>query len=161
MLEKEQNFRFHKDPHDPYLAFLPLEVRKKMSTRLYRSYRSYMVIISNILADHDRRGKIPDFQTICSLLPPQPNFAAHQIFGSPLVMTDEWFYRDKGGYIDFVLECLIEMAAQENNETDTIWLKRTAGMRSCNNDENFDLVRRKLGMWGDLLYRMSFRALLV
>ena len=150
MLEKIQNFESHGDPHDPYLAFLPVEVRKKMSTQLYRGYRSYMVIISNILANPDRRGKVPNFFTICSLLPPQPNFVAHQIFGSPLVMTDEWFYRDEGGHIDFVLECLIEMAAQENNETDTVWLERTAEMRSCDNDENFDLVRRKLGVWGDL-----------
>jgi hypothetical protein len=150
MLQRIQNFGFRGDPHDPYLGFLPLKVREAMSTRLYRGYRSYMVIISNILADRNRRGKIPDFRTICSLLPPQPNHVAHEMLGVPLLITDEWFYRESGGHIDNVLECLIEMAAGENNETDTVWMKRTAGMRSCDNDDNFDLVRRKLEMWGDL-----------
>jgi hypothetical protein len=147
MLEKIQNFESHGDPHDPYLAFLPVSVREKMSKRLYRGYRSYMVIISDILDNHDRRGKVPDFLTICSLLPPKPNYFAHHLFDSPLVITDEWFYREEDGHIDFVLECLIETAAQE---TDALWLEYTAGMRSCNNDENFDLVRRKLEMWGNL-----------
>jgi len=64
-------------------------------------------------------------------------------------MSDKWFYRDKG-HIDNVLECLIETAAQEDNSKDTVWLKRTASMPSCDNDYNFDLARRQLGMWGDL-----------
>jgi len=77
MLERIQNFGFHQDPYDPYLAFLPVGVLDEMSTRLYKDYRSIMVIISNILADRDRdRLKVPDFDTICSLLPPQPNFVA-------------------------------------------------------------------------------------
>jgi hypothetical protein len=146
MLEKIQCSRFY-DTQDPYLAFLPLEVREKMSTRLYKGYRSYMVIIADILADHQRR-KIPDFLTICSLLPPGPSIIDTMMCSKR--MSDEWFYRDNGGHIDNVLECLIEIAAQEVNGRDTIWLERTARMRSCDNDVNFNLVRRKLGMWGDL-----------
>ena len=146
MLENMQRSRFH-DTQDPYLAFLPLEVRKKMSTRLYRGYRSYMVIIANILAEH-RQGNIPDFLTICSRLPRPPSVIADMMGDTR--MSDEWYYRDQDGHIDNVLECLIEITAREDNEKDTIWQERTAGMRSCDNDNNFDLVQRRLGMWGDL-----------
>ena len=125
MLKKIRQSRFY-DAQDPYLAFLPLEVRKKMSTRLYRGYRSYMVIIANILAEH-RQGNIPDFLTICSRLPRPPSVIADMMGDTR--MSDEWYYRDQDGHIDNVLECLIEIAAQEDNEKDTIWQERSAVMR--------------------------------
>jgi hypothetical protein len=43
-------------------------------------------------------------------------------------MTDELFYREKGGHIDNAFECLIKMVVRVNNDADTVWLQRSARM---------------------------------
>jgi len=118
-----------------------------MSSHLYLGYKTVMVFVSKVLAK-EKHGAIPDVPTISRLFPPRPT--VDQIFDVP-AQSPEWFYRQSDGHIDNVLDCLIETAARAYEEqTDPDWIEESEHMRSCNNDYNFDLVRRKLGMWGDL-----------
>ena len=138
--------RAFSDPQNPYLPFLPLPLRQKISPRLYLGYKSVMVLISNVLANTS--GKIPDWPTIGKLFPPRDFI--DEMYGRP-TKSPEWFYQESDGHIDNVLECLIETAARAyEDQADPKWIKKSEQMRSCNNDYNFDLVRRKLGMWGDM-----------
>jgi len=118
-----------------------------MSSRLYLGYKSVMVLVSKVLAK-EKQGAMPDLPTIARLFPPRRTLDL--MFDLP-AESPEWFYRENDGHIDNVLECLIEIAARAYEEqTDPDWIEKSEHMRSCNNDYNFDLVRRKLGMWGDL-----------
>jgi len=60
------------------------------------------------------------------------------------------FYLDKDGRIVHALDCLISTAEKADDAGDTTFLERTAQMQECANDGNFDLIRRRLGLWGYL-----------
>jgi hypothetical protein len=44
---------------------------------------------------------------------------------------------------------VVDFAEKERINEDQAWMERTANMPDCPNDLKFDLVRKKLGFWGN------------
>jgi hypothetical protein len=128
---------------DPLLHYLPALVQKRVFITFYRGYHGIISIIERILSGQESRN-IPYVGVVRRLVP------ARHFFYRNTRASDEMFYLDKDGRIVHALDCLISTAEKADDAGDTTFLERTAQMQECANDGNFDLIRRRLGLWGYL-----------
>jgi len=126
---------------DPYMKYIPLGSRTKASLTFYRGYQEIVDIIHDVLA---RKAAF-------SILASEDIGLYIKTLLGPYYsgVSDAQFFLDKGCHVDHVLDCVVDIAEKEGVEGDSAWMERMANMPDCAHDCNFDLVRRKLGFWGN------------
>jgi hypothetical protein len=120
---------------------MPLEGRQKAFLAFYRGYEEIVDIIRRVLA-REVAFSIPaseDIRLFIQRLPGR-HYAG---------ISDAQFFLNKGCHVDHVLDCVVDFAEKERINEDQAWMERTAIMPDCPNDLKFDLVRKKLGFWGN------------
>jgi hypothetical protein len=136
--QRRQPLTIEQVQQDPYMKYIPLESQKKAFLTFYQGYQQIVDIIYQVLA-HEEAFPIPTSEDIRLLIQTLPG---SYYAGS----SSAQFFLDKGCYVDDVLDCVIDFAEKELGEEDEAWV---VDIPDCSNDLNFDLVRRKLGFWGD------------
>jgi len=128
---------------DPYLHYLPAAVQKRVFITFYRGYHGIIRIIGQVLSGQEGPS-VPYLGVVRKLIP------ATQFCYRYTRASDKIFYLGKDGRIIHALDCLIGVAEKGGDAEDIAYIERAAQMPDCANDGKFDLVRRKVGLWGYL-----------
>jgi len=126
------------------MRYIPLTSRESAFLTFYRGYEQIVDIIHDVLA---RRISftIPASEPIRMYIRTLPG--SHYLSRK----SNAQFFLEKGTHVDHVLDCVVDVAekAAGEEENNKFWMEQVADMPDCSHDDNFDLVRRKLGFWGN------------
>jgi hypothetical protein len=128
--------------HDLYMRYIPLSSWTSAFLTFYRGYEQIVDIIHDVLA-RKIAFSIPASEPIRMYIKTLPG--SHYLSQK----SDAQFFLDKGSHVDHVLDCVVDFAEKAAGEEDKVWMEQVADMPHCSHDSNFDLVRRKLGFWGN------------
>lgn len=139
---------------DPYLSYFPPNVQSEIFKSFYNGYQGVMYMVWTMLAGYGK-SKIPYPSQVMSNLPSTYGWSGWE--------SGEQFFLRKGGRVEHVLDCLLDIAEKNppmqsslvsaGSRNDSLNLDRAQPkplVPTCANDGNFDLCRRKLGLWGNL-----------
>jgi hypothetical protein len=129
--------------HDLYMRYIPLSSWTSAFLTFYRGYEQIVDIIHDVLARKIAFFSIPASEPIRMYIKTLPG--SHYLSQK----SDAQFFLDKGSHVDHVLDCVVDFAEKAAGEGDKVWMQQVADMPDCSHDSNFDLVRRKLGFWGN------------
>jgi hypothetical protein len=129
---------------DPYAKYLSGATQKNLFVTTYHGYQGVISIAERILVG-DRMYRVPftDLsESIKRIVLEDPRTGYYAPF------SDQKFFKH-GGRVDCALDCLVDLAEKRGDDELTPWPEISASLPSCANDDNFDLVRRKFGLWGE------------
>ena len=129
---------------DPYAKYLAESTQKKLFLSTYRGYQGTISIAERILA----RDKMYQVSLTSLSKNIKGIVQANRTTGHFASFADQKFFFKHHGRVDCVLDCLADLAETRDDDEDTPWPEFSASLPGCLNDGNFDLVRRKFGLWG-------------
>ena len=130
---------------DPYARYLSAAAQKQMFVSFYRGYEGIMNIVGKVLARDTNWHDVSLAsltQDIRKCIWDDPRSGRWAPFNY------ETFYFNHGGNVSYAVDCVVDCAATRisNQDGDS----SSINMPGCSNDTNFDLVRKKFGLFGYL-----------